>query len=170
MVSIPVRLYSAGESAAAVSFNLLHGKCQSRLKQQYVCPKDSEIVPRDQMVKGYEFAKEQYVVFTSKHHEGFALWDSKVTDFDAKDFTGRDLFKEILEALRVEGLRVGLYFSVIDWHHPDFPVKNTGLPHPLRHERNKDLPDPDKGRVMSRYVDFMHQQAEEIAAILHMVR
>jgi len=63
MVSIPGRLYSAGESAAAVSFNLLHGKCQSRLKQQYVCPKDGETVPRDQMVKGYEFAKDQYVVF-----------------------------------------------------------------------------------------------------------
>jgi alpha-L-fucosidase len=106
----------------------------------------------------------QYVVFTSKHHEGFALWDSKVTDFDAKDFTGRDLFKEIVEALRHEKLRVGLYFSVIDWHHPDFPVKDTGLPHPLRHERNKELPDPQQGRVMSRYVSFMHEQVEEIVS------
>jgi DNA end-binding protein Ku len=66
MVSIPVRLFSASESASAVSFNLLHGKCKSRLKQQYICPKDSEIVPRDQMVKGYEFAKEQYVTFTDE--------------------------------------------------------------------------------------------------------
>ena len=72
MVSIPVRLYSAGESAAAVSFNLLHAKCQSRLKQQYVCPKDSEIVPRDQMVKGYEFAKEQYVVFSEEELKAMA--------------------------------------------------------------------------------------------------
>jgi DNA end-binding protein Ku len=64
MVSIPIRMYSAGESASAVSFNLLHAKCKSRLKQQYVCPKDNEIVPRDQMVKGYEFQKEQYVTFT----------------------------------------------------------------------------------------------------------
>ena len=106
----------------------------------------------------------QYVVFTSKHHEGFALWDSKVTDFDAKDFTGRDLFKEIVSALRAEGLRVGVYFSVIDWHHPDFPVQKTGLPHPLKHERNKGLPDPDQGRVMSRYVDFMHQQVKEVVS------
>ena len=104
----------------------------------------------------------QYVVFTSKHHEGFALWDSKVTDFDAKDFTGRDLFKEIVRALRAEGLRVGVYFSVIDWHHPDFPVKGTGLPHPLNHEANKGIANPDQGRVMSRYVDFMHEQVEEI--------
>jgi alpha-L-fucosidase len=104
----------------------------------------------------------QYVVFTSKHHEGFALWNSKVTDFDAKDFTGRDLFREIVSALRAEGLRVGVYFSVIDWHHPDFPVKNTGLPHPLQKERHQNLGDPDRGRVMSRYVDFMHDQVREI--------
>jgi DNA end-binding protein Ku len=64
MVSIPIRMYAAGESASAVSFNLLHAKCKSRLKQQYVCPKDNEIVPRDQMIKGYEFQKEQYVTFT----------------------------------------------------------------------------------------------------------
>jgi len=64
MVSIPIKLFSAAETASAVSFNLLHGKCGSRLKQQYVCPKDGEQVPRDQMVKGYEFAKEQYVTFT----------------------------------------------------------------------------------------------------------
>ncbi len=84
MVSIPVRLYSAGESAAAVSFNLLHGKCQSRLKQQYVCPKDGEIVPRDQMVKGYEFAKEQYVVFSEEELKAMAEETQKaieITEF-----------------------------------------------------------------------------------------
>ena len=72
MVSIPIRTYAAGESAAAVSFNLLHGKCKSRLKQQYVCPKDNEIVPRDQMVKGYEFSKEQYVTFTEEEIKAMA--------------------------------------------------------------------------------------------------
>ena len=72
MVSIPIRMYSAGESASAVSFNLLHNKCKSRLKQQYVCPKDNEIVPRDQMVKGYEFSKEQYVTFTEEELKAMA--------------------------------------------------------------------------------------------------
>jgi DNA end-binding protein Ku len=66
LVSIPIKLYSAGESKSAVSFNLLHAKCKSRLKQQYVCPTDNEIVPRDQMVKGYEFSKDQYVAFTEE--------------------------------------------------------------------------------------------------------
>jgi len=84
MVSIPIRMYAAGESAAAVSFNLLHGKCRSRLKQQYVCPKDNEIVPRDQMVKGYEFSKEQYVTFTEEELKAMAEESQKaieITEF-----------------------------------------------------------------------------------------
>ena len=72
MVSIPVRLYAAGESASAVSFKLLHGKCKTRLKQQYVCPKDGEVVPRDQMVKGYEFSKEQWVTFSEDELKAMA--------------------------------------------------------------------------------------------------
>lgn len=67
MVSIPVKLFSAAESASAVSFNLLHSKCKTRLKQQYICENDNnEIVKRDQMVKGYEFAKGQFVSFTDE--------------------------------------------------------------------------------------------------------
>src|SRR5262245_8576151 len=66
LVSIPIKLYSAGESKSAVSFNLLHGKDTSRMKQQYVCTTCNEIVPRDQMVKGYEFSKDQYVAFTEE--------------------------------------------------------------------------------------------------------
>ncbi len=64
LVTVPIKMFAAAESKAGVSFNLLHGKCGTRLKQQYVCPKDSDVVPRDQMVKGYEFAKDQYVTFT----------------------------------------------------------------------------------------------------------
>src|SRR5205814_4929246 len=64
LVSVPVNLYSSSESKTSVSFNMLHKKCNSRLKQQYTCPKDNEIVTREETVKGYEFAKDQYVVFT----------------------------------------------------------------------------------------------------------
>jgi DNA end-binding protein Ku len=64
LVSVPVNLYSSAESSASVSFNMLHKKCGSRLKQQYICPKDNEIVTRDETVKGYEFAKDQYVVLS----------------------------------------------------------------------------------------------------------
>jgi DNA end-binding protein Ku len=63
LVSIPVRLYSATQPSAGLSFNLLHKKCGSRVRQQYVCPADGEKVERDDIVKGYEFAKDQYVTF-----------------------------------------------------------------------------------------------------------
>src|SRR5688572_30281245 len=64
LVAIPVKLYTATQSTAQISFNLLHKECGSRLRQQYVCQKDGQIVERDDMVKGYEFAKDQYVAFT----------------------------------------------------------------------------------------------------------
>jgi DNA end-binding protein Ku len=63
-VSIPVKLYSATEASRAISFNLLHKGCGSRLKQQYLCVKEEVVVPREDMVKGYEFEKDQYVMFT----------------------------------------------------------------------------------------------------------
>ncbi len=65
LVSVPVNVYSSAESKSSVSFNMLHKKCSGRLKQQYICPRDNnEVVTRDDMVKGYEFAKDQYVVLT----------------------------------------------------------------------------------------------------------
>ncbi len=64
LVSVPVQLYAAGESKANITFNWLHKKDGARLKQQYVCAKDGEKVERDEMIKGYEFNKGQYVTFT----------------------------------------------------------------------------------------------------------
>ncbi len=64
LVSIPVRLYAATQASGSISFNLLHKGCGSRLKQQYTCAKEGVIVERSEMVKGYEFAKDQYVIFT----------------------------------------------------------------------------------------------------------
>jgi DNA end-binding protein Ku len=66
LVSVPVNLYSSSESKASVSFNMLHKKCGSRLKQQYTCPKDNEVVSREETVKGYEMAKDQYIVLTTE--------------------------------------------------------------------------------------------------------
>ena len=64
MVSIPVKLFSATEASRAISFNLLHKACGSRLKQQYICVKEEVPVAREDMAKGYEFEKDQYVMFT----------------------------------------------------------------------------------------------------------
>ena len=62
----------------------------------------------------------RYAVLTAKHHDGFCLFDSKLTEFKSTNTPcGRDLVREFLEAFRAEGLRVGLYYSLLDWHHPD---------------------------------------------------
>ena len=66
LVTVPVKLYSTGETAVGIQLNMLHARCGSRLKQQYVCPLDDEVVGRDEMVKGYEYAKGQYVLFSEE--------------------------------------------------------------------------------------------------------
>src|SRR6478672_5959997 len=65
LVAIPVKLYTATQSSGQISFNMLHKDCGSRLKQQYVCIKEDIVVERDDIVKGYEFAKDQYVAFSN---------------------------------------------------------------------------------------------------------
>ncbi|MHC4700227.1 MAG: alpha-L-fucosidase, partial [Planctomycetota bacterium] len=75
----------------------------------------------------------RYVVFTTKHHDGFCLFDSEYTTYDAHDLVGRDLCREIVDAVRNEGLKVGFYHSVIDWHHPQYDyIEADQLPHPLK--------------------------------------
>jgi alpha-L-fucosidase len=72
----------------------------------------------------FKRAGARYAVLTSKHHDGFALWDTKLSKWNAKDSSpaGRDLIGPYCEALRREGLKVGLYFSHLDWSHPDYPT------------------------------------------------
>ncbi len=90
LVSIPVKLYSATQPSAGVSFHLLHAKCGTRVKQQYVCPFDNEIVPRDQMIKGYEFAKDQYVTFTPDELK--SLEEKATESIEIAKFVPRDRF------------------------------------------------------------------------------
>jgi DNA end-binding protein Ku len=84
LVSIPVKLYPATQATSAISFNLLHKACGTRLKQQYVCPKDQEIVSRDEMIKGYEFAKDQYVTFNAEELK--ALEEKATHSIDITEF------------------------------------------------------------------------------------
>jgi len=100
----------------------------------------------------------RYVVFTTKHHEGFALHDSKLTQYDAGDVVGRDLVKEITEALRQEGLKVGFYHSVIDWHHPQYDY--TQAKYPPYPKGN--IPMTLGPRDQSQYVDYLHGQVDEL--------
>ena len=77
LVTVPVRIYPATRASAGLSFHLLHEKDHARLKQQYVCEKDGKVVPRSEMVKGYEYAKGRYVTFTN---EELKALDQKATN------------------------------------------------------------------------------------------
>ena len=100
----------------------------------------------------------KYFVVTTKHHEGFCLWDSKYTDYKATNTPCRkDLLRPMVEAFREEGLRVGFYHSLIDWHHPEFPVDRF---HPMRD--NAEFREKAKDRDVRKYAEYLHAQVREL--------
>jgi alpha-L-fucosidase len=113
--------------------------------------------PRD-WAKLAKAAGMKYAVLTAKHHEGFCLFDSKLTDFTSMHAPAqRDLVREWLDAFRAEGIRVGFYYSLIDWRHPDYRVAGDSL-HPER-ARPEALA---QRRDMNKYLDYMHGQVREL--------
>ena len=102
----------------------------------------------------------KYVVLTAKHHEGFCLWDSKHTDYKATNTPfGKDLIKEYVEAFRAEGLKVGFYYSLIDWHHPDYTVDRM---HPQRTESDAEYAKLNADRDMAKYREYLKNQVREL--------
>ncbi len=100
----------------------------------------------------------KYFVVTTKHHEGFCLWDTKYTDFKAPNTpAGRDLLTPMVEAFREQGLRVGFYHSLLDWHHPDY---TTDERHPMRD--NAAFTAEDSRRDLQNYTQYLHNQTEEL--------
>lgn len=100
----------------------------------------------------------KYVVVTTKHHDGFCLWDSALTDYKATNTPARrDLLKPFVEAFRSEGFKIGFYHSVIDWRHPEFPI--DGL-HPMR--ENLAYRDANKQRDIRKYAEYLHGQTREL--------
>jgi alpha-L-fucosidase len=100
----------------------------------------------------------KYAVMTAKHHDGFCLFDSGLTDYKSTNTkAGRDLIREYLEAFRAEGLKVGLYYSLLDWHHPDYPHFGDRI-----HPNREDNAYKDVSHDFSRYLTYMHGQVEEL--------
>ncbi|OAQ57869.1 alpha-L-fucosidase domain-containing protein [Pochonia chlamydosporia 170] len=111
-----------------------------------------------QWAKDAKAAGIKYVVLTTKHHEGFALWDTQVSDYNIINSPfGKDALRMFVDAMRAEGLHVGFYHSLIDWHHPDFTIDgfHPDRDRPDREERNK-------GRDMAKYREFLHAQVREL--------
>ena len=100
----------------------------------------------------------RYAVLTTKHHDGFCLFDSQYTDYKATNTpAGRDLVKEYVEAFRAEGIMVGFYYSLLDWHHPDYPAYKDAH-HPMRDNEAFN----EQGKRFDRYVEYLHNQVREL--------
>lgn len=100
----------------------------------------------------------KYFVATTKHHEGFCLWDSKLTDYKAPNTpAGRDLIRPMVDAFRKRGMKTGFYYSLLDWHHPHYTVDTK---HPLRFDAEA-IADNEK-RDFSIYRAYMKEQTREL--------
>lgn len=100
----------------------------------------------------------KYAVLTTKHHEGFCLFDSQYTDYKVTNTPyGKDIVKEFVDAFREEGIRVGFYYSLLDWHHPEYPIS-------WYHPRcsDADAEELNRGRDIKKYADYMRKQLKEL--------
>lgn len=102
----------------------------------------------------------KYAVITTKHHEGFTLFDSKFTEYKVTNTQyKKDALKEWVEAFRAEGLKIGFYYSIIDWHHPEYTIDKV---HPLAPKTDEEYLELNKNRNMSIYREYLKNQVTEI--------
>ncbi len=102
----------------------------------------------------------KYVVMTTKHHEGFCLFDSKFTDYKSTNTpVKKDLVREYVDALRAEGLKVGFYYSLIDWHHPDYTIDRV---HPQSASTAAQYDSLNRNRDMNKYRQYLKNQVREL--------
>ena len=100
----------------------------------------------------------RYFVVTTKHHEGFCLWDSALTGYKATATPwGKDVLRPMVEAFRDRGFKVGFYHSLIDWHHPEFPIDSL---HPQRDD--EDFKRREATRDIRKYAEYLHGQVREL--------
>lgn len=126
--------------------------------QKYFDHFDADLYDPAEWARAAKDAGMKYFVITTKHHDGFCLWDSKYTDYKVTNTPhGKDLIGPMVDAFRAEGLRVGFYHSLIDWHHPEFPVDRI---HPMRD--NAEFREQTKGRDVAKYAEYLHNQVREI--------
>ncbi|MHC4873015.1 MAG: alpha-L-fucosidase [Planctomycetota bacterium] len=128
--------------------------------EKYFTHFNPDLYDPEKWAKTAKAAGMKYFVITTKHHDGFCLWDSAYTDYKATNTPyGKDLIRPMVEAFRKEGLKIGFYHSLIDWHHPHFTIDRL---HPLRD--HPDAAKMNKKRDMKKYTEYLHNQVEELLA------
>jgi alpha-L-fucosidase len=126
--------------------------------QKYFDHFDPDLFDASEWARTAKKAGMKYVVVTAKHHDGFCLWDSKYTDYKVtRTPCGKDLLQPLVRAFRAEGLRVGFYYSLLDWHHPDYSIDKF-------HPRFSDpaFRRKAKNRDMKKYADYLRHQVREL--------
>ncbi len=103
----------------------------------------------------------KYIVLTTRHHDGFCLWDSKYTDYDmASTPYGKGVVKELADECKKQGIDFGVYYSICDWHHPDYPVKYPDKDYKFHVE--KDITDPVVKAKIDLYIKYLKNQLKEL--------
>lgn len=126
--------------------------------QRYFEHFDPDLYDARAWAKMAKAAGMKYAVFTTKHHDGFCMFDSAFTDYKSTNTpAARDLVREYVDAFRAEGLRVGFYYSLLDWHHSEFPIDAI---HPRRDD--KDAFEQNQGRDIKKYAQYMRDQVTEL--------
>lgn len=104
----------------------------------------------------------KYVIIVTKHHDGFCMWDTRHTDYKITNTPfARDVLAETVAACRAEGLRIGLYYSITDWHHPDYLI-TEGSNHALDNLPPAMIAELNRTRDMGRYALYMRNQIQEL--------
>ncbi len=126
---------------------------------KYFARFDPDLYDPDRWAEAASRAGMKYFVITTKHHEGFCLWDSGLTDYKATCTpAGRDLLTPMADAFRTRGMRVGFYHSLIDWHHKQYVLDHQN--HPRRN--SEDFDKLNEGRDQMKYADYLHGQVREL--------
>ncbi len=137
-----------------------HERMTNEQYQKYFDEFDPDLYNPREWARMAKAAGMKYAVITTKHHEGFCLFDSKFTDYKATNTPiHKDLIKEWVEAFRAEGLKVGFYYSLLDWHHPDYTVDAC---HPQRASTDAEYAALNKGKNMDNYRKYLKDQVREL--------
>ena len=125
---------------------------------KYFAHFDPDLFDAREWARQAKAAGMKYAVLTTKHHEGFCMWDTQYTDYKCTNTpAGRDLVREYVDAFRAEDLHIGFYYSLIDWHHPEFPIDHL---HPRRDDANAE--ELNQHRDMRKYAEYMRNQVTEL--------
>jgi len=128
--------------------------------QKYFELFDPDMFNPHEWAKMAKAAGMKYAVITTKHHEGFCMFDSKFTDYKVTNTPyGKDIIKDWVQAFRDEGLKVGFYYSLLDWHHPDYVIDRN---HPQSAGSDEEYARLNKGRDMNKYRAYIKNQVREL--------